>query len=126
MLRKKTNMLVSLFVAIVLLLPSPALAKSQHDSLLFASLPMDGESGAPTLSLHASSSDDGTRDTWRAWNLPKDHGGDETVVISLTYRDGTNVADHIQQNTGSRQSVDHGKSAIKATFRCVVLSLLLR
>lgn len=44
-------------------------------------------------------------------------GIENTIALSLTYKDGTNVADHIQLTTGSRQTVTRGKSAIKAKFR---------
>lgn len=110
-------------VITVTTIPVYTTAKSEPEVVEFAV----ADGGVSTHTVHAQSAEKG--------NL---NGGIEnTIALSLTYKDGTNVADHIQLTTGSQQTVTRGKSAIKAKFRywvctCVrlcmycVLCVLLR
>ena len=93
-------------VITVTTIPVYTTAKSEPEVVEFAVA--DGGVSTPRLSKEAF-------DVAEKGNL---NGGIEnTIALSLTYKDGTNVADHIQLTTGSRQTVTRGKSAIKAKFR---------
>ena len=93
-------------VITVTTIPVYTTAKSEPEVVEFAVA--DGGVSTPRLSKEAF-------DVVEKGNL---NGGIEnTIALSLTYKDGTNVADHIQLTTGSRQTVTRGKSAIKAKFR---------
>ena len=106
-----TAMLIAIAAAAML---TPASGMSKHEqggpSVLVASVPVDEQSpsslAAENINHHGKGKKSG-----------KVVGKNGNVYVKLTYKDGTDVGEHIQKNTGSRHTVNRGKSAIKATFR---------